>query len=175
MQAGAGILLGNSNKMLKNRPLTRFIPILEPVVRYSTEILQLCVSAAKSPYRADCELCCHAPMLRALIVPDDAAILAVRLHSNIFMYQVTPRDGFALAHPASPVQLEEVGQLSVTELDGCRVVDMVLDPHNWARLVLVDQRGGVWLWHRERGSGREDRDQMKLYVLPTDSPPSVSS
>jgi hypothetical protein len=61
-----------------------------------------------------------------------------------------------------------VGQLSISQTEGRRHVDMALDEANWGRALIVDEGGGLWLWSEEKVEVRERLTKvMKLRVLCT--------
>ena len=45
-----------------------------------------------------------------------------------------------------PFQATEVAFVSTERFRGRRPMDMVVDQEDWGRMLIVDDRGGVWSW-----------------------------
>jgi hypothetical protein len=76
--------------------------------------------------------------------------MVVRLHSSIHLLSLTPNHAYRpwSETETRPVNLLRLAELpcDCTEFDGRRAVDVAMDPTSWARVLVVDESGGVWLW-----------------------------
>ena len=52
-------------------------------------------------------------------------------------------------------QTKRIGELSMSQTDGRRQVDVALDETSWSRALIVDEGGGAWLWGEEKVEVRE--------------------
>jgi len=88
-----------------------------------------------------------------------ATALVVRLATSTHLLNVIPNPTFVPPTLEHPVTTLRVGELSVTDTEGRRHVDVELDPSTWSRAAVVDEGGGVWLWweDKERVDGRTQK------------------
>lgn len=84
--------------------------------------------------------------------------LVVTTHMlNVDPHRITPAD------EQSTAETNRVGQLSHTDTEGRRHVDVALDQTSWSKALIVDEGGGVWLWWEEKLEIRERLSKtMKL-------------
>jgi len=90
--------------------------------------------------------------------------LLVRLEVTTHMLNVGAHT-ITCANDQSTAETNRVGQLSHTDTEGRRHVDVALDQTSWSRALIVDEGGGVWLWWEEKTEVKERLVKtMKLQV-----------
>ncbi|WVO13554.1 hypothetical protein L204_101175 [Cryptococcus depauperatus] len=122
-------ILPTSTARLDRRSRYRFAPTSKPIETFPTPILQICSSAVVSDSRAD----------------KDSTSLLVRLQATTHLVSLYP--SFS---PPAYITSSARAQISYSDTEGRRHVDVVLDPVIWAKALLVDEGGGVWLWLEEK-------------------------
>lgn len=154
--------------------INQFVAPAEPAVEYPTEILQLCSSPVVSEHRIDCKAACPNGALRQVAYcADGSTALAVRLHSAVHLLNLAPDGSYTASKPLCPVKIVPVGSITPGDTGGNRIVDMALDPNSWAKVVLVDECGGVWSWQEFKVEIRERLEkQMVLWVWRVTGQPS---
>lgn len=75
--------------------------------------------------------------------------LIVRLEVTTHMLNVGAHN-ITCSNDRSKAETIRVGQLSHTDTEGRRHVDMTLDQSSWSKALIVDEGGGVWLWWEEK-------------------------
>lgn len=77
---------------------------------------------------------------------DDATALLVRTRTTTHLLNLHPSSTPFSAYVTST----RISELSFSDTECRRHVDVVLDPATWSRALVVDEGGGVWMWWEEK-------------------------
>ena len=79
----------------------------------------------------------------------DATAILVRLHSSTRLLQLVPDDKRSPLTTSTPFSIQDVAILTTEDTGGRRQMDVVLDHNSYARALIADETGGIWLWSDE--------------------------